>query len=133
MAVLRVSKSNNYSVVHNGFINDQKISFKAKGVLLYFLSKPDGWEFYIKEMAKSSKDGIDAISSAINELEKAGYIQRVLKRNEKGALSGGYDYSVFEVPQVEEESKEEVAEKVKEEPKQDFTESGKNLLGKIPC
>ena len=133
MAVLRVSKSNNYSVVHNGFINDQNISFKAKGVLLYFLSKPDGWEFYIKEMAKSSKDGIDAISSAINELEKAGYIQRVLKRNEKGALSGGYDYSVFEVPQVEEESKEEAAEKVKEEPKQDFTESGKNLLGKIPC
>ena len=133
MAVLRVSKSNNYSVVHNGFINDQNISFKAKGVLLYFLSKPDGWEFYIKEIAKNSKDGIDAISSAINELEKAGYIQRVLKRNEKGALSGGYDYSVFEVPQVEEESKEEAAEKVKEEPKQDFTESGKNLLGKIPC
>ena len=109
MAVLRVSKSNNYSVVHNGFINDQNISFKAKGVLLYFLSKPDGWEFYIKEMAKSSKDGVDAISSAINELEKAGYIKKVLKRNEHGNFSGGYDYNVFEVPQVEEEPEEQAA------------------------
>lgn len=116
MAVIRVVKNKDYSTVHNGFINDKNLSFKAKGLLLYFLSKPDKWEFYIKEMAKKSKDGVDSISSGIKELENNGYIHKEFKRDSHGKLSGGYNFTVYEQPQ----------------PKLENTETVKNLSGNLP-
>ena len=99
MSILRVYKNNNYSTVHNGFINDKNLSLKAKGLLLYFLSKPDNWEFYLSEISNKSKDGVESVSAGIKELEKFLYIQRHLKRNDSGKLSGGYDFTVYEIPQ----------------------------------
>lgn len=116
MAAVRTVKNKDYSIVHNGFINNKNLSFKAKGLLLYFLSKPDKWEFYIKEIAKNSKDGVESISSGIKELEDNGYIHKNFKRNKDGKLSGGYDFTVYEEPQ----------------PKQEKTETVKNLSGNLP-
>lgn len=116
MAVMRVVKNKDYSTVHNGFINNKNLSFKAKGILLYFLSKPDNWEFYLKEMAKNSKDGVESIKAGISELENLGYIHKSLKRSDNGKLSGGYDYTVYEIPQ----------------PKQENTVSVKNLSDNLP-
>lgn len=116
MAAIRVVKNKDYSIVHNGFINNKNLSFKAKGILLYFLSKPDTWDFYIKELAKNSRDGIEGIRSGINELEKNGYIHKKLKRDEHGKLSGGYDFIIYEQAQ----------------PKQESTETVKNQSGNLP-
>ena len=116
MAVMRVVKNKDYSTVHNGFINNKNLSFKAKGILLYFLSKPDNWEFYLQEMAKNSKDGVESIKAGISELENLGYIHKSLKRSDNGKLSGGYDYTVYEIPQ----------------PKQENTVSVKNLSDNLP-
>lgn len=116
MAAVRTVKNKDYSIVHNGFINNKNLSFKAKGLLLYFLSKPDKWEFYIKEIAKNSKDGVESISSGIKELEDNGYIHKNFKRNKAGKLSGGYDFTVYEEPQ----------------PKQENAEPVKNLSGNLP-
>lgn len=116
MAAVRTVKNKDYSIVHNGFINNKNLSFKAKGLLLYFLSKPDKWEFYIKEIAKNSKDGVESINSGIKELEDNGYIHKNFKRNKKGKLSGGYDFTVYEEPQ----------------PKQENAEPVKNLSSNLP-
>lgn len=120
MSTFRVFKNNNYSTVHNGFINDKNLSLKAKGLLLYFLSKPDDWDFYLKEIAKNSKDGVESISAGIKELEEYGYIKKNIKRSEQGKLCGGYDFSVYEEPQPQ------------SQPKQENTETVKNLIGNLP-
>lgn len=96
--IFRIEKHEKYVVLDKGFLNDPRISFKAKGVLAYMLSKPDGWNFVETDIARHGKDQSLAIKTAIKELIAAGYITRGnRKRNEKGQL-GAYEYIVREVP-----------------------------------
>lgn len=98
MAVFRVYKeSGNFVTVHKSFIHDDNLSWKAKGILLYLLSRPDDWRIYETEMNKHSSDGRDSLRTGIKELERAGYIHRTRRRNEKGQLRE-YEYEVFEQP-----------------------------------
>ena len=96
MAVFRVYKeSGNFVTVHKSFIHDDNLSWKAKGILLYLLSRPDDWRIYETELNKHSSDGRDSLRTGIKELEETGYIHRTRKRNEKGQLRE-YEYQVFE-------------------------------------
>mgnify|MGYP002655706527 CR=1 FL=1 len=98
MAVFRVYKeSGNFVTVHKSFIHDDNLSWKAKGILLYLLSRPDDWRIYETELNKHSSDGRDSLRTGIKELEEAGYIHRTRRRNEKGRLRE-YEYQVFEQP-----------------------------------
>lgn len=98
MAVFRVYKeSGNFITVHKSFIHDDNLSWKAKGILLYLLSRPDDWRIYETELNKHSSDGRDSLRTGIKELEDAGYIHRTRRRNEKGQLRE-YEYQVFEQP-----------------------------------
>ncbi|MCD8825400.1 DnaD domain protein [Staphylococcus gallinarum] len=98
MATFRVFKeSGSFVTVHKNFIHDDNLTWKAKGILLYLLSRPDDWQVYESELQKHSADGRDSLKSGIKELEKVGYISRTRKRDEKGRLKE-YDYSVFEQP-----------------------------------
>ena len=63
-----------YAQVSNTIAGDPYISLKAKGLFLFMESKPDGWNFTIRSMAKQIKDGVDSISSALKELKKYGYV-----------------------------------------------------------
>lgn len=98
MAICRTSKdSGNFVMVDKHFINDSQISWKAKGLLVYFLSKPDDWKFYETDLLKHAVDGKDGLKSGIKELENAGYIKRNRERDKKGYFSG-YSYQIFERP-----------------------------------
>ncbi|NHM91467.1 MULTISPECIES: DnaD domain protein [Staphylococcus] len=98
MATFRVYKeSGNFVTVHKDFIHDSNISWKAKGILLYLLSRPDDWQIYETELVKHSVDGLSGLKSGIKELEKIGYIQRNRKRDAKGRLKE-YEYAVYEQP-----------------------------------
>lgn len=98
MATFRVYKeSGNFVMVHKDFIHDSNLSWKAKGILLYLLSRPDDWQIYETELEKHSSDGLSGIKSGIKELEEIGYIQRNRKRDENGRLNG-YEYLVYEQP-----------------------------------
>ena len=72
-----INKKENFTTIHNKLINDSKISLKAKGIMLYMLSKPENWKYIPKEIAKNSKDGLDSVYSGIKELIEAGYVSRV--------------------------------------------------------
>lgn len=98
MATYRVKKeSGNFVTIHKGFIQDSNLSWKAKGLLLYLLSRPDDWKIYETELVKHTSDKLSSLKSGIKELEKAGYIERKRKRDDKGRLQG-YDYEVYEQP-----------------------------------
>lgn len=99
MSIFRVQKSQNYSVINNTMILDKRLSWKAKGILGYFLARPDDWQFYMTEIVNHSKDGKDSLRKGIEELEQCGYIKRT-KKMDKGKFKG-YEYDVFEVPQTE--------------------------------
>ncbi|NLZ48882.1 MAG: DnaD domain protein [Clostridiales bacterium] len=106
MAIFRAVKNKNYTVIHNGFLEDRNLSLKAKGLLAYFLSKPDDWNFYLRDIIKHARDGKDSISTAIKELMEFGYIERIRNRDERGKFTGGYEYLVYEVPRERESSED---------------------------
>lgn len=75
---------NPYFKVSKGYVNDPNLSFKAKGILTYLLSKPDAWQTIIEDVVKHGSDGHSSVSSGLDELRKAGYIKKIGVRNEKG-------------------------------------------------
>ena len=98
MAIIRQKRKKRFSIVDNNVIEDRQLSFKARGLLIYMLSKPDDWKFYPDELAKhSDKEGVKAINSALQEIESAGYLTRKRKRDAAGHFQG-IDYLLSEIP-----------------------------------
>ena len=97
MAVFRIDKTRNYTVMSNHHLRNTELSLKAKGLLSLMLSLPENWDYTTKGLAAICKDGIDSISSCIRELEKHGYIIRERMRNEKGQLTT-IEYTILEQP-----------------------------------
>jgi len=95
--IIKVKKGPNpYACIDKVPINDKRLTWKARGVLLYLLSKPDDWRVIIADLINQSPQGESAVRSAIRELREAGYIQREVVR-EKGKIVGGM-YTVYERP-----------------------------------
>ena len=90
---IKKSRSNPYVVLPKKAVQDDRLTWKARGVLAYLLSLPDDWQFYESELVKHSKDGRDSLRGALRELESLGYIQRQLVRNERGQ----YAYNEWEI------------------------------------
>ena len=99
MAVFRVEKTKNYTVMSNYHLRDKSLSLKAKGLLSLMLSLPDDWDYTIKGLAQICKDGVDSIRSAVHELEQHGYVSRRRIRNEKGQV-GDIEYTIRERPRT---------------------------------
>ena len=97
MAVFRIDKTRDYTVMSNHHLRNTELSLKAKGLLSLMLSLPKNWDYTTKRLAAICKDGIDSISSCIRELEKHGYIIRERMRNEKGELTT-IEYTILEQP-----------------------------------
>ena len=97
MAVFRIEKNKNYTVMANYHLRDITLSLKAKGLLSLMLSLPEDWDYTTKGLACICKDGVDSICSTVKELEKAGYVQRRRLRNELGHLTE-IEYTILEKP-----------------------------------
>lgn len=108
MAVFRVEKTRNYTVMSNHHLRDKSLSLKAKGLLSLMLSLPEDWDYTTRGLAYICKDGVDSICATVRELEGAGYIVRERERHADGTL-GGIEYTIWSSP-----------------------ESRKHLNGKIP-
>ncbi|MGZ9521751.1 DnaD domain protein [Staphylococcus epidermidis] len=98
MAIFRtIKESGDFVTVHKAFVFDNKLSAKSKGILLYFLSRPDNWQIYTSEVVKHMNDGQKSINSGIQELIKSKYVHRIQKRTDNGVFNG-YEYLVYEKP-----------------------------------
>ena len=97
MAVFRIEKTRDYTVMANHHLRNTKLSLKAKGLLSLMLSLPEDWNYTTKGLAKICKDGVDSICSTVNELEEHGYVIRERIRNAKGQLTD-IQYTILEQP-----------------------------------
>ncbi len=97
MAVFRIDKTKDYTVMANHHLRNKELSLKAKGLLSLMLSLPDDWDYTTKGLATICKDGVDSICSTVRELESAGYIQRRRIRDDHGRL-GEIEYTILEHP-----------------------------------
>ncbi|UFJ41344.1 helix-turn-helix domain-containing protein [Brevibacillus humidisoli] len=95
-----VKRENNFVQIDKTPINDKRLSWKAKGLLVYLLSKPDDWTIMIDDLVKHAKDGRDSVRTGLTELEQNGYLLRYQRRKDKGEF-GSMEYHVFELPQTE--------------------------------
>lgn len=87
----------NWTVVRNELVADPRISFKATGILIYILSKPDNWQTSTAHLATVKKEGLDAIRTAMTELRNAGYVRT--RRYQDQAGKWRYETDVFDTPQ----------------------------------
>ena len=97
MAVFRIEKTRDYTVMSNYHLRDRSLSLKAKGLLSLMLSLPEDWDYTMKGLARICKDGIDSISGGIRELEEHGYLIRERVRGANGQL-GSIEYTILEQP-----------------------------------
>ena len=97
MAVFRVERTRNYTIMSNYHLRDKRISLKAKGLLSQMLSLPEDWDYTLPGLASINSEGKDAIRAAVAELERAGYIQRRQTVDKDGKF-GNNEYIIREYP-----------------------------------
>ena len=98
MAVFRVERTTGYTVMSNHHLRNKGLSLKAKGLLSQMLSLPEDWDYTLSGLSYINRESIDAIRTAVWELEKAGYITRRQGRDEKGKMTA-IEYTIYEQPQ----------------------------------
>lgn len=109
-------KSHPFVIIDKTVFEEKSLSYKAKGLMGYILSKPDNWTIRMKDLIKQSTDGRDSVYSAFNELKKAGYIELIEHRNERNQIAG-YEYIVHENPGFKSEPEDKTQPVVQAESK----------------
>ena len=99
MAVFRIEKTRDYTVMSNHHLRNTELSLKAKGLLSMMLSLPEEWNYTTRGLASICKEGTDSIGSALKELERTGYIVRNRLRDSKGKIVD-VEYIIYETPHV---------------------------------
>ena len=98
MSIIRSPRlESNFSVISNSVIRDSRLSYRARGVLLEILSRPDNWRVSGDSLARAGKEGRDAILTALKELRDCGYIRTVVERLPNGTFET--KNFVFDTPQ----------------------------------
>jgi len=82
--IVRGPRRRGYVIIPNRAVEDSRLSWKARGLLAYLLSRPDGWHTDSVRLADVGPDGRDAIRSGLTELERAGYLRRIRTQVDRG-------------------------------------------------
>ena len=98
MAVYRVERTRDYTVMCNYHLKDKALSLKAKGLLSMMLSMPEEWNYSTRGLAAICKEGVEAIGNTLKELERAGYVVRRQLRGDNGRITDT-EYIIYEKPQ----------------------------------
>lgn len=96
MAVVRVHKSKNYTVMSNYHLRETRMSLKAKGLMSVMLSLPEEWDYSISGLVKICKEGRDSVTAALNELKDFGYLSVSKSQGDDGKFI--YTYNIYEFP-----------------------------------
>lgn len=99
MTTIRVSKRTRFTVIDRATVNDADLSYRARGVLLWLLDKPDDWQTDSNAIARAGKEGRDAVRAALKELQTCGYLARERKQVEHGKWVT--DVLVYERPKTD--------------------------------
>lgn len=100
--IIRINKKDDpYVRLDKHFINDDRLSLKAVGIMTHLLSKPDGWHVRPAEIANSHPDGITGVRTGIKELKDCGYMKSIVSRDPVTGKITKWDYDVYERPHIE--------------------------------
>lgn len=99
MSVIRINKTKDYTVMSNHHFRNKEMTLKAKGLLSMMLSLPDSWDYSIAGLVTLSADGESSVRTALQELEKFGYLKRT--RTRKDGKLDDIIYDIFETPQCD--------------------------------
>ena len=127
MAVFRVEKTKDYTIMANHHLRNRLLSLKAKGLLSLMLSLPDDWDYTLQGLSMICKEGLDAIREGVRELEQQGYVVRKRRRNEKGRMMN-MEYVIYESPHIAAEEAKHQASPDKDQPALDQPTSEKPAL-----
>lgn len=100
-SVFKIKRYNHYTTIGNDIINNIQLSWGARGLLIYLLSKPEHWEVRINDLVNSSeKEGLTKVRNFMRELREAGYVQIIRGRFKDltGKEKFGAYYQVSDVP-----------------------------------
>ncbi|MNN35844.1 hypothetical protein D3C81_1497090 [compost metagenome] len=103
MSIVRgPSPKSEFYVLRNSISQNRKLSWQARGLLIYLLSKPLDWKVSVEALRKETEEsqkptGRDGIYAMIAEIESAGYMRKKPGRDKSGRLSG-YEYEVVDEP-----------------------------------
>lgn len=102
MAVIRVNKTKDYTVMSNIHLKEKDMSLKAKGLLSLMLSLPDDWDYSVIGLVTLCKENESAIKSTLKELKEFGYLKiNKIMPNESKSGRIEYIYDIFEFPKQE--------------------------------
>jgi hypothetical protein len=105
MSIIRSPRvESNFSVISNAVIRDSRLSYRARGILLEILSRPDNWRVSADSLARTGNEGRHAILTALKELRAVGYMKTEKRQLENGrfeTISIVYDTPIFEVTGVQ--------------------------------
>ena len=115
MAIIRVNKTKDYTVMSNRHLRDHALSLKAKGLMSQMLALPEDWDYSITGLAAINKESEAAIKTALKELKAAGYLI-ITKKTPDQTESGRFEYiyDLYEDPDQAPESQENPAEDEKQ-------------------
>ena len=130
MAVIRVDKTNNYTVMANYHLRDKSLSLKAIGLMSFMLSLSDDWDYTVEGLSKCVKDGTDSIKATLKELEKAGYLVR--EQNRAGGKFSKMSYTLYEMPNKATVNENREAETPSAETPQTVKSSAEKPLAETP-
>ncbi len=97
MAVFRVERNTGYTVMSNHHLRNKELSLKAKGLLSQMLSLPEDWDYTLAGLSYINRESIDAIRTAVWELEKADISQG--GRDATRKANDRIEYTIYEQPQ----------------------------------
>lgn len=86
MTIRRAPRKANFTVLPNEALTDDRLSFKARGLLAYILSKPDHWKTSSHQLAKVGPDGLTSVRTGMKELQDLGYASLLKQRNSDGTF-----------------------------------------------
>jgi len=97
MAIIKIRKKDNYTILNNKSLTDARLSWKARGLWAYLMSLPADWEVSVNDLVKRGPDGRDSVYGILKELKSYGYIEHRYQRHNGQIYKG--EYLVFEEPQ----------------------------------
>ena len=97
MAIYRINKTKDYTIIANYHLREKEMSLKAKGLLTLFLSLPDNWNFSVNGITEIVKESRNTVNEIMRELEKFKYLKRKAIRTDKGTIID-WQYDIYEKP-----------------------------------